>query len=210
VRPEIFDDVLAFDRALALVLESAAPVDRIETVALADADGRVAARHVNAPMDVPRFDRAAMDGYAVVADDTAGATPEAPVRLHLVGGLFTGQVPARGIGPGECLAIATGAPIPPGATAVVMVEETAAVDTTVLVRAAVRTGQNIGRRGADVPAGHTVVSVGDLLTPGRIGAIAAVGAAEVAVFAKPIVSVLSTGNEVVPPGQPLGPTTRPT
>jgi molybdenum cofactor synthesis domain-containing protein len=102
------------------------------------------------------------------------------------------------------VAIATGAPVPMSATAVVMVEETETDGSIVRVKTAVRAGQNIGRRGADIPAGRTVVSAGDVLTPGRVGAIAATGAAGVTVYEKPIVSVLSTGNEVIPPGQPLG------
>jgi len=203
VRPTLFEFVLPFDQALAIVIGAATPIERVVTVPLSEADGRVSARDITAPHDVPAFDRAAMDGYAVVADDIAGATPSAPRALRLVGGVFTGDMPARGVTSGECMEIATGAPLPAGATAVVMVEDTSKDGEDVRVIAAVRPGQNIGRRGADITAGRPVVSSGDVLTPSRVGAIAAVGAPTVDVFDRPTVAVLSTGNEVVQPGATL-------
>jgi molybdopterin molybdotransferase len=203
VRPTLFESVLPFDRARSIVIETARPVDRLVSVTLADADGRVAAGDIIATEDVPAFDRAAMDGYAVVADDTTGATRETPRTLRLTGGVFTGDVPSRGIGAGECMEIATGAPLPAGATAVVMVEETTRSGDVVKIGAAARPGQNIGRRGADIVAGRVVVSAGDVLTPSRVGAIAAIGASTVDVFDRPSVGVLSTGNEVVQPGATL-------
>ena len=203
MRPTLFESVLPFDQALAVVIGAATPIERVVMVPLSDADGRVSAREVTATHDVPAFDRAAMDGYAVVADDTTGAAPSAPRALRLVGGVFTGDMPARGVTSGECMEIATGAPLPAGATAVVMVEDTVNDGDHVRVNAAVRAGQNIGRRGADIMAGRPVVSSGDVLTPSRVGAIAAVGAATVDVFDRPTVAVLSTGNEVVQPGATL-------
>jgi molybdenum cofactor synthesis domain-containing protein len=204
VRPKLFATVLSFDQALSTVLDAANAIDRTETVSLSDADGRVAAEETTAAADVPPFDRAAMDGYAVVDEDTRGASGARPRILRRVGGLFTGQVAARPLKSGECLEIATGAPLPSGATAVVMVEDTEREGDTVRVYAGVAPGQNVGRRGADIPAGRTVVSAGDLLTPSRIGALAAVGVASVSVFTRPSVAVMSTGNEVVRPGEPLG------
>ena len=203
MRPTLFESVLPFDRALSIVIGAATAIDRTVTIPLAEADGRVSARHVIATHDVPAFDRAAMDGYAVVATDTDGATPESPRALRLIGGVFTGDVPSRDISAGECMEIATGAPLPSGSTAVVMVEDTRRVGESVRVAAPVRVGQNIGRRGADITAGRVVVSAGDVLTPSRVGAIAAVGVSTVVVFDRPSVAVLSTGNEVVPPGTPL-------
>jgi molybdenum cofactor synthesis domain-containing protein len=204
VRPTLFEHVLPFDRALAMVLDTARPISRTETVSLSAADHRVAARNVIAPFDVPRFDRAAMDGYAVVAGDTTNATPDDPRVLRLVGTIFTGAAAPHGIAPGECMEIATGAPMPPGATAVVMVENTVTNAGMVRVSAPVRDGQHIGRRAADMAAGQVVVTRSDRMTPSRIGALAAVGMATVEVFDRPIVTVLSTGNEVVLPGGPLG------
>ena len=107
-------ETLLFDDALALVMNEALPITRTESLPLVLADGRVASRDEIAAVDVPPFDRAAMDGYAVVAGDTFGAGTHAPRSLTCVGTLFTGQAPTRGIGPGECIEIATGAPMPPG------------------------------------------------------------------------------------------------
>src|SRR5262245_57637708 len=117
-------ETVLFHDAVRMVLDGAVPIDRVERVALSAGDGRVAAHDVIAEVDVPPFDRAAMDGYAVVAEDTFGAGTHSPKTLRCVDRVFTGQVPTRGISPGECIEIATGAPMPDGANAVVMVEET--------------------------------------------------------------------------------------
>jgi molybdenum cofactor synthesis domain-containing protein len=202
-------ETLLFDDAMALVMQAATPITRTETVALADADGRVAAGDVVAAADVPPFDRAAMDGYAVVAEDTFGATTHASKSLTCVDRVFTGQVPARGISSGECIEIATGAPMPPGADAVVMVEETerdgSSGSNVIRVLTPVYPRQNVGRRGADISTGQTVVARDQVLNPSRIGALAATGVTTVDVFARPSFAILSTGNEIVAPGQPLGP-----
>jgi len=201
-------ETVLFDDALQMVLNEAAPITRTEIVPLAAADGRVAARDVTASADVPPFDRAAMDGYAVVAADTFGAGTHAVKTLTCVDRVFTGQVPARGIASGECVEIATGAPMPAGADAVVMVEETDRDRTDpnlIRIMTPVYPRQNVGRRGADITSGQTVVSREQVLNPSRIGALAATGVTAVEVFARPSIAILSTGNEIVPPGQPLGP-----
>jgi molybdenum cofactor synthesis domain-containing protein len=156
-------------------------------------------------VDVPPFDRAAMDGYAVVAADTTPASRQAPVALVCVDRVFTGQVPLRGVHPGECVEVATGAPMPPGADAVVMGEETVRDGDRVSVIAPASPRQNIGARAADIRAGQTVVSAEHVLGPSRVGALAATGTTTVEVFARPRVAILSTGNEIVAPGQPLAP-----
>ncbi len=120
--------------------------------------------------------------------------------------MFTGQVPARAIGPGQCTEIATGAPVPEGSDAVVMVEETEhAGDELVRVFAPVYPGQNVAKQGADIREGQRVFQAGTVLNPSRIGALAALGLVEVHVFARPRIAILSTGNEVIEPGQPLAP-----
>lgn len=196
---------LLYDDAVRLVMGAAAPIVRTTRVALVDADGRVVADDVTAPVDVPPFDRAAMDGYAVVAADTFGASQAAPKSLACVDRVFTGQLPARGISAGECIEVATGAPMPDGADAVVMVEETERLGETVRVMTPVYPKQHVGRRGADIETGKIVVRAGDVLNPARIGALAATGVPDVAVYARPSVAILSTGNEIASPGQPLGP-----
>jgi molybdenum cofactor synthesis domain-containing protein len=147
-----------------------------------------------------------MDGYAVVSGDTEGVTREAPVRLKVLERIYTGQWPRFAVTRGGCAEIATGAPLPDGSDAVVMVEDTRQLDADVVeVLAPARVGQNIGQRGADIAPADIVVRRGDVLNPSRLGALAAVGTAEVEVFVRPRVAVLSTGSEVVAPGSPLGP-----
>jgi molybdenum cofactor synthesis domain-containing protein len=198
-------ETLLFDDAVRLVMEAARPIDRTERVPIVDADGRVAARDVAASVDVPPFDRAAMDGYAVRAEDTFGAGTHSPKPLRCVDRVFTGQVPARGVGPGECIEIATGAPMPAGADAVVMVEETESDGAGVRVLTPVYPRQNVGRRGADLTVGQAIVRAGVVLNPSRVGALAGAGLTEIEVYAKPSVALLSTGNEIAEPGSPLGP-----
>jgi molybdopterin molybdotransferase len=198
---------IPLDEALALILEHAAPVTRTERIPLAHAAGRVIASAPMASMDVPPFDRAAMDGYAVRAEDTFGAGRYDPRVLRCVDKVYTGQVPGRSVRAGECIEIATGAPMPDGADAVVMVEETERVADAndVSIFTPVYPRQNVGRRAADIAAGQPVLEPGDVLNPSRIGAMAAIGALELEVFARPRIAILSTGNEIVQPGTPLGP-----
>ena len=199
-------ETIPLDEALALLMEAAAPIDRKEPVAIDAAAGRVIAEPVAAAIDVPPFDRAAMDGYAVIAEDTFGAGRYEPKVLQCIEKVYTGQVPGKAIARGQCSEIATGAPMPQGADAVVMVEETEKRDDgEVRVFTPVYPRQHVGRRGADIAAGQPVLDAGDFLSPSRIGALAATGIAGVSVFEKPQVAILSTGNEIVPAGQPLGP-----
>jgi molybdopterin molybdotransferase len=200
-------ETIPLDDALALILDAATPIDRVESVALSHASGRVVATAPAAAVDVPPFDRAAMDGYAVRAEDTFGAGKYEPKVLRVREKVYTGQVPTVTIGAGECVEIATGAPMPSGADAVVMVEETERVAGTDGVRifTPVYPRQHVGRRAADIARGQPVLSKGDVLTPSRIGALAAVGALDVDVYARPRVAILSTGNEIIAPGQPLQP-----
>jgi molybdopterin molybdotransferase len=200
-------ETIPLDEALALILEEAAPIMRTERVPLMQAAGRVIASAPVATMDVPPFDRAAMDGYAVRAENTFGAGRYEPRVLTCVETVYTGQVTARRVESGECIEIATGAPMPDGADAVVMVEETERISSSSDVRVftPVYPRQHVGRRAADIAAGQPVLQPGDVLNPSRIGALAAVGALELDVYARPRIAILSTGNEIVQPGTPLEP-----
>jgi molybdenum cofactor synthesis domain-containing protein len=200
-----FTHTLPFTDALRRVLEAVVPIGRTEVLAIGEADGRIAAEDVTALSDVPPFDRAAMDGYAVRSNDTTGAVPNAPRRLSCVGQVLAGQVSGRPVGPGECIEIATGAPVPAGADAVVMVEQTLRDGDLVQVLAPATAGQHIGRRGADLAVGQSAIRAGDALSPARVGSLAAIGRTDVAVFARPSVALLSTGNELAEPGAPLLP-----
>ena len=201
-----FLKTMPLDQALALAEGASVPLDRTERIDLEESVGRVLAAEVVADRDVPPFNRAAMDGYAVVADSTAGASDAEPRLLACVETVHTGGVPSKTLATGQCTQVATGAPMPDGADAVVMVEETDRRDADqVAVFAAVRTGQHVGRRGADIASGTELLHSGDLLTPSRVGSIAALGIAAIEVYAKPRVAILSTGNEIIAPGQPLRP-----
>ncbi len=199
-------ETIPLDEARALVLEAARPIERTERVALEDALGRVVAGRVTSSLDVPPFDRAAMDGYAVRAEDTFGAGRTDPAALRVVGTIHAGEVPRAPVQAGEAIQIATGAPMPDGADAVVMVEETERAATNeVRVFTPVYPRQNVGRRASDLAAGGAVVLPGDVLTPSRIGALAAAGTVDVLVYAKPRIALIATGNEVIEPGRPLAP-----
>jgi len=199
-------DTIPIEDALRSILDAAVPIDRTERVALGAARDRVVAATVTSAVDVPPFDRAAMDGYAVRAEDTFGAGRQEPKTLRVVDTVHSGDVPRAPVRAGDAVQIATGAPMPEGADAVVMVEETERGDASdVRVFTPVYPRQNVGRRASDISAGSAIVRPGDQLTPGRIGALAAAGTLEVDVYAQPRVALIVTGNEVVEPGQALGP-----
>jgi molybdopterin molybdotransferase/putative molybdopterin biosynthesis protein len=174
-----------------------------ETVALADARDRVLAERVDAALDVPGFDRASMDGYAVRARDTFGADEAAPETLDLAGTVHAGEEPGVTVEPGTAAEISTGAVMPDGADAVVMVERTTATDGGVEIRTAVTPGEHVMLAGADIAAGARALGPGTHLTPREIGLLAALGVDEVAVQSRPRVGIVSTGDELVRPGDPL-------
>jgi molybdenum cofactor synthesis domain-containing protein len=200
-------ETIPLEEALALILDAATPMARTERIPLREAGGRVIATPPSAAIDVPSFDRAAMDGYAVRAEDTFGAGRYNPKVLKYVETVHTAQVATRPVGAGECIQIATGAPMPQGADAVVMVEETERVagSDEIRILTPVYPRQHVGRRAADIAAGQPVLQTGDVLNPSRIGALAAVGTLDVEVYERPRIAILSTGNEIVEPGRPLGP-----
>jgi putative molybdopterin biosynthesis protein len=182
----------------------------IESIALSDALGRVLAADVTSPVDVPSFDRANVDGYAVIAEDTFGASEEAPRRMHLAGEVIhTGIVPKTTVRSGEAVAIATGGMMPRGADAVVMVEHTDVADVVaereLRVSRAVTAGSGVSFAGTDITAGETVLRRGTILTSRDTGVLAAIGVASVDVWRRPVVAILSTGDEIIPPGQPMQP-----
>ena len=199
-------DTIAIAEALELILSSVLPVARISRVELTDAHRRVLSSNITANQDVPPFNRAAMDGFAVIAEDTFGASRHKPQLLRCVETVHTGSVPTKVLSRGECTEIATGAPMPDGADAVVMVEETARTpDRNIQILTPVYPHQHVGQRGADISHGEVILNTGDLLTPSRLGSLAALGLSNVDVFDRPNVAILSTGNEIIQPGQPLGP-----
>jgi molybdopterin molybdotransferase len=199
-------ETIPLEEARELIADAIAPITRTERMPIVEANGRVIAVDLASGRDVPPFARAAMDGYAVVAEDTFGATRFEPRALRIVEKVYTGQVPTRRVHRGEAAEIATGAPMPEGADAVVMVEETERLGTDeVRIQTPVYPRQNVGRQGADIVQGQVVLRAGDVLNPSRIGAIAALGFATVEVYQKPSVAILSTGNEIAEPDTELQP-----
>jgi len=178
----------------------------IEKIPLDTALGRVLAADVISPVDVPSFDRSNVDGFAVVAEDTFGASEEVPRSVRLVDeAIHTGVVPATVIQPGQGVLIATGGMVPRGADAVVMVEHAETRDSELRIARAVTAGSGISFAGTDITAGETVLRQGTLLTSRDTGVLAAIGIAKVNVWRKPVVAILSTGDEIIAPGDAMQP-----
>lgn len=185
-----------------------ASTTRLPEVLLArsEALGLVLARDVVAGEAVPPFANTAMDGYAVRADDTCGASVASPIRLAVVGELAAGAAPSIHVGPGEAIRIMTGAPMPEGADAVIMVERTERDDAggAVLIAAQANVGDHVRRAGGDVDTGEIVFTSGTVLGAAHLGVLASLDVATVPVWRRARVGVLSTGDEIVESG-PLGP-----
>ena len=190
--------VIAPGDALAALLGAAMPVERAETVPLHLARGRVLDRPIVAAETLPAFTRALMDGFAVRAGDTDGASPTAPAYLRLTGEVLMGTVPAGAVRPGEAMRIHTGAMLPPGADAVVMLDETTVRGDEVAVLTAAPPGDNVLLPGEDVRAGMLAFAAGTRIGVAALGGLAALGYAQVGVRARPRIAILSTGDEVVP------------
>ncbi len=181
-----------------------------ERVPLDGARGRVLARDVVAGVDVPGFDRSSVDGFAVHAADTAGASEHAPVLLVLNGEVLSaGAQPRETVAPGTATVLATGGMLPRGADAVVMVEHTEVVEEDGILRVEIRKpavpGAFVAAAGSDIGRGETVLRRGQALTSREVGVLAAVGLAAVDVLRRPRVAILSTGDEIVAPGEPIRP-----
>ncbi len=195
--------LISLDEAMRIALNLVRPIERKETVPILDALRRVSAEEVRSLIDVPLADRAAMDGYAVVALDTSPAGKSKPVTLRRIETLYADGVPRKRVASGRCTEVATGSTLPNGADAVVMVEDTEREGDLVNVYAPVHPGENVSGRGDDIARKSLVVREGEVLTPAKVGALAAIGMARASVYAKPRVSILTTGDEVVSPGKPI-------
>jgi molybdopterin molybdotransferase len=214
-------DLLSVDDAIARIEAAFAPLETYERVPILDALGRILVEDVPADVNIPPFDNSAMDGYAVRAADVAAATPDRPVTLRVLGELAAGRIAERAVGPREAYRILTGAPLPPGADAVVPYEDTdgrgfggwtgeagialATAERTVRVFRGVERGDNVRYAGEDQRQGEVVVRAGALIRPAEVGVLASLGRTHVWVHRRPRVAVLSTGDEVVPIDQPLAP-----
>ncbi len=198
-----FRSLLSLEDARHTVL-SYLPVPDEEIVPLGSALDRVLAEKIVSRADVPGFNRASMDGYAVRAEDTLGAREDRPLRLSLAGSVPMGVLAEVRVDAGEAVEVSTGSMMPLGANAVVMVENAAVEGKDVLIHRTVHSGENTQAAGSDISLGEAVLFPGIKLTPREVGVLAAVGCKDVLVR-RLNVGVASTGNELVPPGEPLGP-----
>ncbi|MFC6954474.1 gephyrin-like molybdotransferase Glp [Halorubellus litoreus] len=198
-----FRDRTRLDAARESLLDAVAPLDRTESVPVTDADGRVLAAPVTPARPVPHYDRAAMDGYAVVAESTFGASDRSPNVLHVSGpedgdatdgdGSVEATVDAR-----TAVPVHTGSELPEGADAVVMVERTERFEDEVEIRGSVTAGENVSPVGEDVPGDADLFADGHRLRPSDLGLLRSVGRATVEVYESPVVDVIPTGDELVP------------
>lgn len=193
-----FGTLMSAEDALDCILTKLRPVVGTDTVAVQDADGRVLGEDLKSTINVPAFDRAAMDGYAVRSADLAE-----PAMLRIVGSAAAGKAFKGTIKAGECIEIATGAPMPKGADAVVMVETAQLVGNALSVRIPVHPWDHVGRRAQDIGKGEIVLRRGTIMGPGQIAAAAVIGKARIKVMRRPKVLIFTTGDEVVAPGKAL-------
>jgi len=201
-----FTKLTPVDEALKKFLEASKPEPvGVEEVPSTEALGRVLAEDVLAPVDAPSFNRSAMDGYAVRARDTFGASPSSPVVLRVVGRVETTLPEGLRVGPGEAVEVSTGSPIPPGSDAVVMLEHTRRLGGSLEVYRPVAAWENVDRAGMDYRRGAVVLRRGRPVRPQDVGALLMLGVRAVKVFRTPRVAVLSTGDELIPPFSPGGP-----
>ena len=175
----------------------------IEKRAILDSSGMIIADDIVSSLDVPNFDKASMDGYAVVASDTFGAKEDQPIKLEITGVSQPGAPPSGTINTGQAIEVGTGAPIPGGANSVVMVEYTQIINKELRVYRAVSPGENITPAGSDKRAGEIVLRKGQIISSREIGVLAAIGLNKVPIYRKPKVAIVSIGNELVKPGHVL-------
>lgn len=175
----------------------------IQEVQLLDAYSRVLAENVRANLTIPPFDRSTVDGYAVKTEDTFGAEEHNPRTLRVCGTVNIGELPTIAVAKGEAAEIVTGAPVPQGADAVVMIEDTQRQNDHVNILSAVAKNENVMKTGSDIKKDELVLEAGRLLGSREIGVLAAIGREKVKVYAVPCVAVLSTGAEVTAPGNRL-------
>ncbi len=192
------------EQALDIVLRSVSPLEQ-ETRPLLECLGSVLAEEVPADMDIPPFDNSAMDGYAVIAADTVAATAQKPVTLRVIADLPAGYPPPALVRPGEAVRIMTGAPMPPGTDAVIRTEDVQRGDGVVLISRQVSQGYDLRKAGEDVRKGQIILSNGTVIRPAEIGMLATLGRTQAQVVRRPRVAVLTTGDELVAPDEPVTP-----
>jgi molybdopterin molybdotransferase len=195
-----FGHLIPMEEAQRRLLRAARPISRVETVPVTDAFGRIAARPLTARRNIPSFVRATWDGYAVRSGETRSARPGTPVRLRVVGEVYAEGGFSRRLHAGQAVAIATGGALPPGADGVIIFEDVRREGPWVELPHPVRPGDRIAPAGEDFSRGAPLVRAGEELSPATLGALAACGFAAVPCYARPVVSILPNGNELLVPG----------
>lgn len=196
--------MITLDEALRLILEKVS-VTKEETIVLSEAGGRVSSRDIVSSSKIPPFNNSAMDGYALISDDTEGASQSTPVVLTIIEHIRAGQVPKLKVQKGQAARIMTGAQVPEGADAVIMQEMTRKKDSTVEILEKVKFGAHIRKAGEDMDRGQICVTKGKVLTSADIGLTATVGCTSVSVYEQPVVGIVATGDELIEPHKPLEP-----
>src|SRR5580704_7246869 len=188
--------MISADEALRIVLENVVPLG-VERVPLLGALGRVLAEEIHSPRDIPGFDNSAMDGYAVRASDIALASESNPVKLKVIETVGAGTMPSRQVEPGTATRTMTGAPIAPGADAIVQVERTRGTESKVEILASAEARSFIRPRGEDLREGELVMSAGKILAASDLGMLASLNRSMLDVYRKPQVAIVATGDELV-------------
>lgn len=196
--------MLEVEEAQARISAAVSPLAS-ELILLREAAGRVLAESMVAPLSLPSFDNSAMDGYALRAADVAGASAQSPVILKHVGAVAAGATFGGAVEHGTCVRLFTGSPLPAGADAVVMQEDTRVAGHSISVLDAVKPWENVRLTGEDVKRGKTIVQAGERLSAARLALCGALGLERVRVGARPVIGILGTGNELVEAGTPLAP-----
>ncbi len=202
----MFRKLVSLDEAQRILKDHFSPKPiGVEQIPISQACNRVLAKDVVASVDVPPFDRATVDGYAVKAEDTFGAEENRPITLEFSGDIPVGMLPSITVEHGTAAGIVTGAPLPKGADAVVMIEYTARKGSTIVLRHPVSKGENIMKAGSDIKKGEAILGKSEVLSSRTVGALAAVGLTKIEAHRRPTVAILSTGAEIIDPGEHLPP-----
>jgi putative molybdopterin biosynthesis protein len=202
---KIFHRLASIEEAISALEKEAIVTVCTEEKAVTEAEGRVLARSVFSGIDLPPFDRAEMDGYAVISEDLEGAKDQSPVKLKIVGEIKAGENPRREVRKGECIEIGTGAPMPRGGDAVVMVEYTERSGSLVKAYRPTTPGENVASAGSDAQVGEMILREGAIIGTREAGILSAAGVVKIEVLKKAIVGIISTGDELVDPGNRLPP-----
>jgi len=202
----MFRELIPFDSAKKLIFDKINPKPLgAEKIPLKEAHNRILGEDVITNLDIPPFHRSTVDGYALKAEDSYGAEENKPIDLNVIGEISVGEYPKIHLKKGEAVEIVTGAPIPSGANAVIMVENTQKQKNRLLIYRALTQDENIMKKGTDIKKGEILLKAGKILEAPDIGVLAAIGLNFIKVMKIPIVAVISTGAEIIEPGKNLSP-----